>query len=184
MNVANCYKFTDKISSWLANGIFEEINETVIIKTIEENHPNNKLELDGLLLIACWKSTEKVIKKLLELGANKDAKSLWGTTPVMFLAQRDCVELVDYFIKIEADLLVHCSTAYDVVWYGKDNKKTRDYFLKHVYENVKRQNELTKKNVSEDKLNKDLPENNAQLKEKIKELETKLGQIKTQVISF
>ena len=177
MHVEKCYKFTDKISSWLANGIFEDINETIIIKTIEENHPNNKLELDGLLLIACWKSTEKVIKKLLELGANKDAKSLWGTTPIMFLAQRDCVELVEYFCKIEADLLVRASDGADVLWYAKDNKKTIDYFLKHAYENVKRQNELAKNNVSEDKLNKDLSENNA-LKEKIKELEGKLGQIK------
>ena len=159
--VSDCYKFNDKYSLWIANGIFQEIDEEDIIKLIESYHSNKKLELDGLLLIACWKGTEKVIKKLLELGANKDAKSLLGTTPIMCLAERDWVEMVEYFIKIEADLRIR-STEGDAVFCFSKNK-TDDYFLKKLYENTKEQNELTKKNT-------DLMSLNKELLEKIKEL--------------
>ena len=169
--VSDCYVFNDKYSSWIANGIFQEIDEADIIKLIELNHPTKKYELDGLLIIACWKGTEKVVMKLLELGANKDARSKTGTTPIMFLAERDWLEMVEYFIKLGADLLIRAKNGDDVLLYSKNKQKTRDYFLRKLYNDAQEQNELTKKN-------KELSEKVTTLTASNKELESKLKETK------
>ena len=118
-----CYKFTDNYSWLIASGIYHgSIKDDEVISMLnlyQNNDPENDLELDGLLIIACWKGSKAIIVKLLTLGANKDARSLLGSTPIMFLAQRDWLEMVEYFVKIGADMTIRTNNGDDCSYFAK-----------------------------------------------------------------
>lgn len=99
------YKFKDNHSQWIATGIYNEVDDEEIIAHIDfANQRNKKLDIDGLLIIACCKGEENLIKKLLEMGANIEARSIGGSTPIMFLAQRDMIDVFKYFIENGANI--------------------------------------------------------------------------------
>jgi ankyrin repeat protein len=116
-----CYQFVDNNSWWIASTIFVGYKENDIINMLEK-YKYNDLELDGLLIIACWKGTEKVIKYLLGLKANINARSRLGSTPIMFLAQRDWLEMFKYFVENGSDLNMCTHKGHGCSYFAKSRK--------------------------------------------------------------
>ena len=154
------YDFSDSWSRLLGQGILDEclkINNFEIFSNVK------KSDLDGLLLIACNKGDEKLILKLLDFGANKDAKSKGEISAIMYLAQRDLLEMFKHFVNIGAIV----SFKNVCVLAGENVKKYIDNDLA-VIERTKLE-ALDKECMTRAKENAILSEKNADLENKLKD---------------
>ena len=150
--IDNIVKFNNNYSKWIACGIYCNIDE--ICNVIQERFDSNKrgdeavLELDKLLIIACWKGNEIVVKKLVSLGANIETRSLFDTTPIMFVAQRDSLEMFIYLISIGANMYAVSKNGLNVESYAKEVPKSRvyEYIIDIKNKNSVSSIELLKKN--------------------------------------
>ena len=156
------YTFTNKISAWLASGMCNgTVSETDAINLLDTNK-NNGLELDGLLLISGAFADDKVIMKLLEMGANKDARSSANTRPILYLARRDKLEMFKHFIKIGAYPFSVNDRKEDII--NLAGPKVREYLVNNLVL-AEKDALVTSKDIDE-------------LKEKNKKLEDKLNKLK------
>lgn len=152
------YNFQTKQSQWLALGIVNEIGDNIIIHNFDYLHSQNiNLEIDGLLIIACHKGSDDIIKKIISMKPNIESLSKRQSTPLMFLAQRGNFNMVKYFIEeLGADINVVNYTGLSALNYAKQNNHTDivNYLLELKKNNYKHIDELKKKNmILEDKLN-------------------------------
>ena len=192
------YTFENKSAEWLAQGIFNEVlNDTNIIHLLENNKYTSS-DLDGLLLHACLKGSEKLIMKLLELGANKNAKSRGNSSPIMFLARRDMLEMVKHFIKLEVNVWVHNDNGHNIIEWAEPN--VRKYLENNIaviekseLESLKEKLKLAEaKNTElEEKKNKEFEAKLGELRDKFdfeakknKEFETKLSELRDKFVAL
>ena len=123
------FKSKDKYSIWLSEAIHHHIPEEdflTFLKLLQEK-TDNELDLDGLLIEACWMGTDGMIKSLISMGANIEALSSTTTTPLMFLAQRDMIETFDYMISIGANLNAKTKDkhGYDAEYYATSSESVK-----------------------------------------------------------
>lgn len=141
-------------------------NIEYFIKTFGKEY----VELDGFLIIACWKNRSDIARALLDLGANINALSNYGTTPAMFVAQNDNIELLKHFIQNGALLEVNNKQVID---YARSDAMTRKYLIQYCIENANQklcdENKSLKDSVNE------LEDNLAVYKSKVKKLEEQLS---------
>lgn len=131
-------KFKDLLSEMIGYGIYNGVNNTYIYDMIDHFHQfdqNTTLDLDNLLILACYNSSDQnLIKKLLLLGANKEAMSLYNTTPVMLIAKRDWLEMFKYFVEIGSDIFPKDRN--DAEHYAKNANKRQIYnFIQEIKSN-------------------------------------------------
>ena len=169
-SVEEYYTFKNENAKWVAAGIFNKIiNSADMINFLGKNTPMQH-DLDGLLIIACVVGTNELIFKLLELGANKNAKSKIGSTPIMYFAKLDNLEMVKHFIKIEANVFCNNNNNRNIIdWAVVNVKKYLEDDLtvieKSELESLKANKNLTEKSELESlkASNKDLLEKNTNL---------------------
>lgn len=114
--------FNDNFSHWLAYGMALKISEDIIIEYMKGR--KHSLDLNNLLIAACFISTDKIIKTLVELGADIKAKSKIDSTPIMFIAQRDNLPMFKYFMEGGANMYEKNSRNLDVEYYARIAPKT------------------------------------------------------------
>ncbi|AYV84754.1 MAG: hypothetical protein Hyperionvirus37_7 [Hyperionvirus sp.] len=117
------FKAKDSYSLWLSEAIHHKIPEEEFfgfLKLLQEKTENN-IDLDGLLVEACWMGTDGMIKKLVSMGADIETLSTNMSTPLMYLAERDMIETFDYMISIGANLYAKTKTKQenDVEYFAK-----------------------------------------------------------------
>ena len=164
------YDFSDKWSLWLGqgilNGCLNDTNNFEILSGVK------KSDLDGLLLIACDKGDEKLILKLLDLGANKDAKSKRETSAIVFLAHRDFLEMYKHFVNIGVNIPYNA--------YALTGQKIKNYIENDlaVIEKIKLE-ALNKECLTRAREIAILSEKNTDLENKLKEAVSEKDKTKT-----
>jgi hypothetical protein len=120
--------FKDVQSRIFGSSIYDQLDEKSTLEFLDYMDPRS-YDLDNLLLVACWRSTDAVIRRLIDLGANQETLSVEFSTPIMFVAQRDMLETFKYFVSLGVDP-VH-------VYEHGDRVKCVDHFLKDTYKIAK-----------------------------------------------
>lgn len=73
-------------------------NGKEIMEIVDKLH-RDKLSLNPLMLLSTWRDNVKMMKKLLELGADPRCKDNEGRTCLHLAANNDSVEAVEILIK-------------------------------------------------------------------------------------
>lgn len=115
-----------ELTKWIASGIEICCVDKYLRNIISDN--KEKLDLNGLLLVACYKGSDDMIRYLLDMGADIESKSRIGSTPILFLAERDNIEMVKYLLSLGADPTVKNSENENIYSYAGD--KTKEFINK------------------------------------------------------
>lgn len=161
------YEFKNNISQWLAEAMYRNVPNEILLPLLASTEELKlPIELDGLLIIACHKSNNDVIKKLVMMGANKNAKSNKSSTPLMFLAERNMIEPFRYFIEVlDADMDAKNNEGSDVEWYAGTNRS--DAVLAYIKE----------RQVFRSKTFADLAQKNKELEDKVNHLMEQMSKL-------
>lgn len=113
-------KYFDKQSKWIGYGIISNIDDKTICDLICDyyNESKDKIELDNLLITACYKGTEVVIKQIITLGADINAKSIHKSTPLMFIAERDMLNMFKYLLDKGANMSIKNIEDHDAEYFA------------------------------------------------------------------
>lgn len=165
-DIFNTVSFSNNSSKWIACGIYLNVPDDEIINQLDNI---DKLDFDNLLIIACWKGSESIIRKLIQKGANIEATSLFGSTPLLFIAQRDRVDIFKYLIELGANLYTKNTYGNDAEYYSSNNPN------KNVYNYIQ---ELKKDKI---KIINDLIKDKEFMMKKNQELEDKINYLMDQL---
>lgn len=137
----------------------------------------DQINLELLLLMACYVGHENTIKFLVERGANINAKSYLGSTPIMFLAQRGNSEMVKYFIDKGADLKIINIYNSDLYYFAKESNDSKTIEIAEKYATKKK----PIKPIDIFQLVEEFKQKNEELAKKNEELITELTKLQNTV---
>lgn len=99
------YTFKDPHSGWVAEGIHRKISDETLLEIIQTLCRGGVVfDWSGLLLQACWKGSDRLIQKFVEMGADIEVKSNLGSTPLLFTAERGNLSAFKFLIERGANL--------------------------------------------------------------------------------
>ena len=166
------YNFKDNNSYWIAKAIYrrsiDDQDIAYLLDAMVAKYPNG-IDLNGLLIIACYCGTEAMIQKLLNMGASIESRSSGKSTPIMFITQRDMLDMFKIMIEMGADISATNNDGLNCSYYAKDGctdhyngtgkvyqyiKEIESIKLKNALEYMKERESMVQKNKElEDKVN-------------------------------
>lgn len=166
--------FKDIFSHWLAYGMNLKISEDFIIEYIKNNRES--LDLDNLLIASTFAGTDKIIKILVELGANLETKNINGSTPIMFIAEEDNLPMFEYFLEKGANMYTKNNYHHDVESYAFKATSTQQKVFNYIKTIQKK---FSDDNITMETLKLKNKELNKELEDEINKLRQNMERLST-----
>jgi hypothetical protein len=119
------------LSILISHGEYDSVIESLITDKIVNTVASSlEKDLSKLLICACIENHPVLIKFLLDFKADPEIVSIHGTTPIMYAAQADNLDIVKHFIDVGVDPF----KTYGVI--DKNNVEREENIWKYAKENV------------------------------------------------